>query len=222
MKLVLTLFSLFFATTSAVRLDCSFSHFLVIWFHENGTHIPFDHIYTCMTTNVELTGGTEMTGFTGQHLAGFTDSDVLGVHFMDACGHLTFIPQGMDRFFPNIIGQFYYFCPIASLQENELDSYRNLKYFEVSWGRISHVPGQLFQHTRNLQYLSLWANRISSVGTGLLDSLYNLSTAAFLDNVCTNSAVFGDRSQIRYLIEELRLQCSRRDILTELLSIIEN
>jgi hypothetical protein len=218
MKSSLIFLVFFIAFTSAVKFDCRFTFYTRLWIRGGESFWPIGNVYVCISSNLILDGNSSMISYEGEHVDGFSDNDVELVHFgvffdpNETCEHLTFIPQGVERFFPNIRGFVYSGCSFLGLQGNEFDSYRNLVNLEIKFTPISHIPGQLLQQTRHLYYMSFWANQIKSVGSGLLDNLYSLSYAIFFDNVCINSGVLYDRFQIRNLAEELNRQCSRLDI----------
>lgn len=197
MKLLLLLSLITYSVT--ISLDCTFND-STYW-----QLLP--SVYECKA-NISLTstnGSVSSVNAVNGHSNDRTNKDVQAVLFRN-CENLTFIPQGLTNFFPNLIAINLQECGIEKLFGSELNSYPNLKWFSLYYNKIERVPGNLFAKTPDIIFLSMNNNKIKYVGKDLLEPLGNASWVRFYSNVCVNAAA-SDASQIPTLVKTLNNQC---------------
>lgn len=126
--------------------------------------------------------------------------------------NLTFIPQGLEHFFPNMIGIYMFNTSLAVLNGNELNKYVNLTWFAVEESLLERVPGNFFDFTPNV--VSIWfiECKINHLGANLFQPLNitALKLLSFVNNVCINEYAFGDSNNntaIRRLIDNVISKC---------------
>jgi hypothetical protein len=154
---------------------------------------------------------TEITGMPtfieevrGTHLSGKGN---LNVEFFYEQGNLlTSIPRNLERFFPNLKG-IYFFAPLSQVSSNDLRPFRNLVSFESVNGRFTSIPGDLFQHTRQLTQIIFSVPGLESVGTNLLTGLNELTHLTFESLKCIERFHANTPQLIQELKEKLRVQC---------------
>lgn len=204
MKLLILL--LFIATTTGFQISCNFKFTVA---PSVGT------FYTCDVTATALTDSfyTEVSSVLGTHLSGYTANDVQYVSFNgnNALKYITpqTTPQGLQNYFPNIVGLSFENYPLTKLKGNELENYKNLKFFMVTNTSLDFVHGNLFASTPNMGAVFFNNNKIKKVGKGLLNDLQNLLVADFRSNVCINNngSVYAPGT-LPDLIDDLETQCS--------------
>lgn len=106
-------------------------------------------------------------------------------------------------------------CGLKQITTDDLKGLYLLHFLYLSNNRLTTVPGNLFEHTPNLEEISLRGNKLTSIGHGILDPLGNLKLADFRFNISIN-VVYADLSMDKYSYVESAVS------LTTLKWIIEN
>jgi hypothetical protein len=169
-----------------------------------------DHLYACEVTSVDLSlSSTHITGYTGNHLSGYSSDDVELISFRCQLlsSQIRTVPKGFLNIFKNFTAIFFQTCPILFFYGDELFEYPNLLGYGHTHSNLAEIPKDFFAFTPNLIVVDFGANRIEFVAEGLLDELKNLNQAWFDRNICINSWAF-TRSEIPALIENLRQNCT--------------
>lgn len=190
------------AAASGIQIGCNFGN--AGWGSLIGT------LYSCQITSMTLSANsTHVTGYSGNHLSGYTSADVRGVYIhADGCTsfNLTSFPRGFSALFPDIFGLYFSGCPYGAMNGDELIEYPNLKRFSTIYTNLISIPRNIFNLNPSMSFIEFHSNKIETVGEGLLDNLQNLTIADFRFNVCINMQA-NNASQIPALIQALRNQC---------------
>jgi Leucine-rich repeat (LRR) protein len=175
MKILLILF--FLSSTSAIIFDCDFSE-------ADFTH--FSSIYICSVFNYTDESNQALTQVRGNTESSKTYADVKGIYLNLEGKNLTFIPKGLENFFPNLSGIFIYHGNITNLNGDELKEYKNLEWFAIEFNPIKKVPRNLFANKSRLKTIFLDNNEITQIEAGMFDGLNNLEKVYLSHNLCIN------------------------------------
>lgn len=186
-----------FATTLAIKFNCQF---------ERITWNLIGSSYSCLTVPTNINKNQTLTGVTGNHHPDNSNVNVTLLLIYD-CSAVTFVPQGIHSFFPNIAGLIMDSCNISTLNGNELNDYNHLQWISLASNNIAHIPGDLFSQNSNIRFAHFHNNVINSVGENLLISLESFQQAHFWDNLCINDAA-SNVASIPLLIANLRDNCA--------------
>lgn len=202
MKFVL-LFTIFtLASIEGFTINCSYVNFL--WPSLGLT-------YTCMVhPSLSATNPNQVvTGVRGVHLPGRSNADVRMVNFHDV-DNLVMVPRGMSNFFPNINAIRIHDSDVRNINGNELNEYRNLRWFSLFDSDVSRIPSNFFAFNPNMNYVAFDANYVRQVGEALFDPILNVRSMnyiGFLSNICIHQAA-STPAQIDRILESLRVNCS--------------
>jgi len=141
-------------------------------------------IYCCEVNDDIFFGerGQKITKFVGEHLAGKSDDDVQRISFQDK-KNLQFVPRGLTKTFKNIMALNFVNCSIKSITKKDLSGMPNLKLLWLHDNKLTSLPGNLFEETTKLEFVSLSTNKIVSIGAYLFDPLENLKYFELLNNI---------------------------------------
>lgn len=187
------------ASSTAISLDCTIT--------DSSFYHLLEKFYECRA-DISLTatnGSVSAVNIINGHTNGRTNNDIQALFFKN-CKNLTFIPQGLTNFFPNLIAINLQECGIEKLSGNELNSYPNLKWFSLYYNKIERIPGNFFSKTPDIFFVSMNTNKIKYVGKNLLEPLTNATWIRFYNNVCVNASA-SDSSGLPTLINALDVQC---------------
>lgn len=198
--IIFYLFSSIFATIYAITFDCTF---------EISEHyIGVGPLYRCRAEISGIFDSRNLTDVSGDHLVGKNNTDV-GEIFITGYTDLDFVPQGMIKFFPNLVAIGLIYSGIRKLNGDELHEYPRLKMTTLSHGQLERISGNLFQKTPEMVIIVFFNNSIIHVGDNLLNNLENLDFVNFLFNACIDMQSINPFDR---LIENLRTFC--RDVET--------
>jgi hypothetical protein len=186
-----------FSFSSAIEFNCNFTI-------RSDTLLP--STYACVVTTVNLEGNETLTAVHGTHLENKTNADVRHIEGSFK-RNLTFIPKGMENFFPNISALRFSYCNISRVNSDDLNAFDQLEWFAMEGNPIEHIPRNFFAENSKIRVVFLNSNKIKHVGTGLLDSLQDLNHASFAANTCINKWATS-ANQMPELIEVLRTNCT--------------
>jgi hypothetical protein len=188
----------FFEASRAFTVHCSFG---TVAF----PNMPL--LYDCRVVSIiGLSDSNYLTGYTGNHLDGRSTDDVQSILFEYFNLTLTFIPQGIQNVFPNIIAIEMRGHPITTLTGNELYDYKNLQRLDITQSQLTHIPGNFFATNLSLRNVQLRNSRIQHVGANLLDHLTRLELISFWNNVCISEIAITPEAIIQ-IKENLRKLC---------------
>lgn len=202
MKIFLLIVAVSISCIDAFTINCSYVNFL--W--------PSIGVqYTCMVhPSLSVRSPNQVTtGVRGIHIAGRSNADVRMVNF-HGVDDLVVVPRGMSNFFPNIHAIRIYDSDVRNLVGNELNEYRNLRWFSVFDSDVHTIPSNFFANNPNMIHVAFDANYVQQVGEGLFDPIRNvrsMSYMGFLSNRCINQSG-SNSNQIDRVLERLRTHCS--------------
>lgn len=202
MKFFLLIVALGVSSIDAFTINCSYVNFL--W--------PSIGIqYTCMVhPSLSVRNPNQVvTGVRGIHVAGRSNADVRMVNF-HGVDDLVMVPRGMSNFFPNIHAIRIYDSDVRNLVGNELNEYRNLRWFSVFDSYVNTIPSNFFANNPNMVHVAFDSNYVQQVGGGLFDPIRNvrqMSYMGFLSNRCINLSG-SNANQIDRVLERLNTHCS--------------
>lgn len=118
--------------------------------------------YTCSASLEDVTtAGVEVTYASGSHLGRNENADVLAVEFS---GQKTnFIVQGLVKQFPNMKELYVFRSDLKEILKPHFIDYGQLTTVSLSRNHIQTVPQDAFDYLKNLEYLSLSFNQLTSV-----------------------------------------------------------
>ena len=159
---------------SSIEIECQFS--LDGW--DNFVNNP----YRCWVLSVCKADETVITGISGTHISGKSNSDVnLFLWYNNAIG---FVPSNIDAFFPNIETVQFAGTHLTSISANDLNQFPNLKSLYMLINNLGILEGDLFDGTPNLRFINFGFNPLQNISQNLIDGLDQLEQAAFYDAGC--------------------------------------
>lgn len=185
------------ASTSALTFDCKF------------VEAPWMAIglnYQCQTQPFNVESTQYLTNVSGIHIDNKTNHDVIAIHISN-CFDLSYIPKGLLRIFPNLIGIYLHGCGIVSLSGTELNEYPRLKLFALESSPLFYVPGDFFAQNPDMLLISFVENKINATGRNLLSNLNKLSEVYFESNICIDKNAT-TMEEIQEFNEQLNRDCS--------------
>lgn len=139
---------------------------------------------------------------TGNHLNGMSNRDVEGFF---ARRELSEIPEGIERFFPNLKGFDMFSSQLETISKKVL-KFPNLRALFLGGNNLVSLDGDLFAFTRRLQLIAIQANSLQHIGHNLLTNLNLLHRVNLLDNPCISQQAF-NRPQVLQLMTQLPISC---------------
>ncbi|CAG9806531.1 unnamed protein product [Chironomus riparius] len=186
---------------SAITFNClySFNDFVLI-----------GKEYTCWATISNVTESNVLFDVIGTHQAEKDNSDVFALEIQNAT-QLTFIPQGIEIFFPNLWALIIGNHSILQLDGDELRNYNDLKLFGLINGKLEKISGDLFDPTPHMTHLWLTKNKIKNLTESFINYSENLMFADFTDNDCISMQAT-NQFEMEDLAENLRVNCTEGSI----------
>lgn len=184
-----------FAFTGGVKIQCRYQ--VAEWF--------FGTFYSCEATITNVDNPTNVTEITGIHMSGQNDGSVKGI-FVNGHRILTEIPNGIEKFFPNLEAFQWFQGNISTIGSSTFRPFPNLLSINVGDNQLVTLPGDLFQYTRKLKGIYFYINLLAHVGHGLFTGLSNLTEAVFTANPCINAFAVTPE-QIQALNLQLPISC---------------
>lgn len=83
-------------------------------------------------------------------------------------------PRLLGNFLPNLVFLSLTRCGLRKIERKDLMGLRNLKQLMLAGNKITELPSDLFQSTRQLEAVSFYGNRISFIGVTTLVPLKKL------------------------------------------------
>ena len=157
--------------------------------------------HQCYVTGLTITSEyqtvTSVNGRTNRH-------DCQGLLIADQT--VNFLPQGLEKFFPNIKSIWITNSKLKKITKNDLKPFKALMDLWLSNNDIVELDGDLFEFNRKLNAFSMEGNsKLKHVGEGIFND-FNLHQVYFGNCGCVNiySAIDDDISRV---IQGLKLQC---------------
>lgn len=131
--------------------------------------------YICTLTSHNPRGFDGFASIPGNHTAGMNDSNVALVY--SRLQDMRIISSAICRQFPNLLEIMIFESHIERITPAAFQHCRNIENVFINYGFIRTVPDNTFMNSPNLIYLSLMANRLTSLAPNSLRG----SSIDFLD-----------------------------------------
>lgn len=190
---------LFFTISSgsAITFNCSYSF---------NDFVLIGKEYTCWATISNVTESNVLLDVIGTHQPDKDNSDVFALEIQNAT-QLSFIPQGIEIFFPNLWALIIGNHSIVELEGDELRNYNDLRLFGLINGKLEKISGDLFDPTPHMTHLWLTKNKIKNMSENFINYSENLMFAEFSDNDCISMQAT-NQFEMEDLAENLRVNCT--------------
>jgi Leucine-rich repeat (LRR) protein len=192
MRRIIAILLLFVVGLEAIDLQCRFKY--DYWGLLDGP--------ACWTSNVNITSRQIITSVNGQSNFNGLDYNLMQISNQS----VTFIPESLEKFFPNIEGLSITWSNLTKLEKKDMQQFPNLKILFLSGNKLEFLPGDLFEGNLELQIFSLYNNPITHIGHNLVTPLKKLESAIFPKCSCVDEVYFD--SNIPLLADDLKANCS--------------
>jgi hypothetical protein len=173
--------------------------------------LTLDVVYTCNAEARSIKTTTTLKTIVGNHLFNadfteqFSNSDVVALRINDK-HNLTYFPDGIDAFFPNIVAIDLEGCRLSSVAASDLAPFHKLQEISFASNRITELPHDLFRFNPRLKMVDLEDNWLMHVGHDIFSNHKSLSAVNLFDNVCTSIRAM-QREEMKELIFEVSVDC---------------
>lgn len=205
MKKIILITVALFASSYALELECEFI---------SREMNQLSETYACYMPQLsKIDESRSVTGVSGTHIPGKTNADV-GLLFIRGETNLTYFPENIESFFPNLIAIGIDFCDIESLNGNEIEAFPNLVWFVLNFHpQLIRIPPNLFSNNPHIHSIWFSGNSINHIGQNLLSGLSELSWVSFLNNTCIHQIAM-ERSEIASVIQTIEENCEDIEVTT--------
>jgi Leucine-rich repeat (LRR) protein len=182
--------------TDASQVRCQITHF---------SWAGFERPYTCYLRDMNCQN--EVTALTAVHKTGKTNSDlkVIELSYDANCKR---IPNGFEKFIPNLEGISFTDCGITSISKQDLEPFPKLIFLDMTRNQIEYLEGNLFEATPNLKYIFFYDNKLTFVSANIFQTIKTIDFVNFDKNPCLEKSDYG--SNLDEIKKSLALQCSRK------------
>ncbi|KAG5668104.1 hypothetical protein PVAND_016058 [Polypedilum vanderplanki] len=167
-------------------------------------------VYECQGSGVDIDiSPGYVVNVTGQHMIGGNNSEVEAMRFMHK-PKITFIPNGIGKFFPNLKGLTFLNCNIKKISKDHLAEFPEMMQVSYNFNQIEVIPGDLFIYTPKLQLVNFASNNIKRIGAGFFKPLKSLEYIWFEKNSCIdmNAKV----SDFKAMKKQIKKNCRRNGV----------
>lgn len=117
-----------------------------------------------------------------------------------------FFPQQVAKFFKNLQAIAVQNSKLKDLTKNDLRSFKSLKSLSLYGNDLTMLEFGVFDGNLKLEFLSIYSNKISSVGIEILAPLKSLKKAFFHSNLCVNFDALTE-DEMKVLRQKLTKDC---------------
>lgn len=117
-----------------------------------------------------------------------------------------FFPKGVEKFFKNIEAVAIQNSHLKDLTKSDLKDLKKLKSLSLFGNELEALEFGIFDENLKLEFLSVYENKILTVGSEILSPLKNLKKAFFHTNKCVNFDAASE-SEMKILMEKLDKDC---------------
>lgn len=181
------------STVEAVTIKCLYQETEVV---KNGllnqaTDEPT--IYSCFGTIWTTCDNSSVCmAVSNDHINGKTNDQVEYLAIKSA----TKLPEGIHKFFPNLIALGVGPGHLEEISYNDL-RYPKLKALYLHHNRLTKIYFDVFKFTPELAYVSLNNNRLTNVAYDIFDKLTKLRTAFVDNNICISYQIHTNQPDTR-------------------------
>ena len=138
--------------------------------------------YRCYVLSVSKADETRITGISGTHIDGRSNSDVNVFDWQ--YNPVGYVPSNIDAFFPNIESVLFFKTQLTSISEKDLNQFPNVKSLYMDSNNLSILEDDLFNGTPNLRIVNFGSNPLNNISNKLIHDLDKLERALFLNAGC--------------------------------------
>ncbi len=139
------------------------------------------NIYSCIENSLFNESG-KVTYVSGTHISGKANQDVRGLRLYKRS--MNQFPVNIEAFFPKIIALNFGENSITHINNSHLIPFPQLQYLSLWKNRLTSLDGNLFSGLDSIKYINFEFNKIKHVGHDLV--LPNSGEINFYGNVCIN------------------------------------
>lgn len=136
--------------------------------------------YSCNLKKKIIADNPRIT-FDGKHLIPHTNYDVTGMNFM-SCRVIKIPSVIMINHYPLLEAVALSNCALRSILKEDLKGLIHLKVLWLNDNELEYLPGDLFEESRKVEYVSFEKNKIRYIDAELLDPLVDLKLINFFGN----------------------------------------
>ncbi|KAL7013278.1 hypothetical protein ACKWTF_015314 [Chironomus riparius] len=128
--------------------------------------------YCCFVASQQIVDDQELE-FIGNHLNCKTSNDVTSIYFLNC--NLNKLPKNLSKVFPNLNIIKIQNSKLKTICKNDLSGFKQLKLFHCYNNDIEFVPGNLFEDSKCMEWITIYENnKLKIIEPNLLDKLQNL------------------------------------------------
>lgn len=183
---------------SPIKIGCVFDYGGK-WFFDESIYLCYSGVWDSPTNE------TVIDSMEGEHQLGKTNADVTTI---SASGKRTllYLPKGMDKIFPNLLGIYITPSGIMEITKEDLKPFPNLLAICLKKGRLTHLPPDLFEFSHKLNKIDLRDNLISTIGVNTFDGFEDLRWLELDGNECISDSAF-NKTDISKLKRSIKKKC---------------
>lgn len=189
-------------SVEAIQFECNYPTFRI--------HALNKYLYVCNATVIN-SSSSSLESVTGIHEPGKSNDDVEFLWIWKQ--NLTFVAEGIDNFFKNLIVLTIITDSLTSISANDLRPFPRLLYLNLAGNRLTSIDGDLFTYTPLLQIVSFDQNQIQQIGKDLVTNLNDLRELWFNGNICINQFAL-TRTDVLLLASQLTVLCPAQEFKT--------
>lgn len=121
------------------------------------------------------------------------------------------LPMNLGRFFPKLKVLHIPKINLERLANSDLKDFPQLECLTLRENKLTTLPGNLFQYTKQLVWIDFQKNEIEYVGEGIFKPTSKLRYALMNDLKCTNFPPVLEKQNIKSLERELKLNCGHKE-----------
>lgn len=184
-----------FHTINCVNLECLYSD-------------RNDYGYKCDVSSLRIVSkdDREVLKVFGTHQPRRNDESV---KFFDVIGKtVNFFPQNLHEFFPLLEILQIYGSNLREISGNDLRGFgESLKILWLSTNELEIIEQNLFENTKNLEWVDFSYNKIKHVDARSFEILSQLKSLAFDTNLCHSGNAVNDPTAVAPLVDKIEAKC---------------
>lgn len=174
-----------------VTISCNYNiSFYSVTYEIEGVRKKITYItdaYICFKAKVsyECDTSEDVAGVSNNHINGKLSDDVQMLRFVQE--KLAKLPKRIENFFPNLESISAYDTQLQEISSDVL-KFPKLRGLFLNLNQLKTLPGNLFEHTPNLEYFWFHKNQIETIGLNIFKSLKKLVDVDSQENICTTTS----------------------------------
>jgi len=193
-----------FGSTQSASFECQYN---------NGAWSILGNIYWCNVQNLDnITSldAAQIDSINGTHLAGFNNDNVEAIQVLSK-GQIHYFPRGLNTIFKNLKGIRIENAGLKELHQSDLKVFPKLVQFWLFGNSLEILEENLFEFNPDLEFISLWANKISHIDPNVFAKLTKLRYLYLFGNTCISMAAVNNSTAVQEVIKKAQTQCTNLD-----------